>query len=742
MSPLPEQNEADAVGVRTAAANAKRVLEAHKKGLQSRRQRDLISEKLILHIDGSGDFQWADIFEGQAVVIPRDVSEYRKTENVLRLIVENAVAHHTTMQLRYMAESMRDEEARDRAIVDTVWANYLAQTQDFNGLFAEAMYLAMPAGFCPVHGYWREDVTQDWYEPGAYGQGMDQGEGYGATPSPGIIDCFVGNPFATVFDVAARRGSCRWSSYERWLPAQLLRDQFGHMPGVDGIEGTTRIPSAAEFQMIARSWSHTGTGVHGSPVMQVRRDSDEEMLSVICRETAPGVDGHKDGLLEIIAVPGRMDARRGEGGGHAILLASQALPGRDFSWTNFYSSSRGSDIHGKPWPEDLDQLQVDLNIARSKRWEAINKMIEAPIITPGGAISEDVADLGGYQMIEVEPSLATWRPKVMEWPQGVIQALDNEVAELRRAMYTQGGYQAASRGEAPGSRMAYRAIVALQQADNSVHGPVNIRFQRSACDFMRRQHSQFVMYGSVPWLADLLGDEFAHLADPYIDNTKVSPEPPQYRLVNAFGPSPELRAQEVLELMQIRGSDGKPFLRTEEARRQYPNSLIFDAEGDPTNVQRRRAKTVSKAIRTLAKSFREETGFQETDRNHPWMQQAAQEVFQQAEGLFPRLRDDLLDAHIAALSEVTQNERADPIARIACQLRQDLYYQWQAMMAGIPMGGSPDASAPGGGQPGQGDMNGRAIAAEMQGGGETSSGTTLDDAEVPDDRNRVSGTAR
>jgi hypothetical protein len=39
-------------------------------------------------------------------------------------------------------------------------------------------------------------------------------------------------------------------------------------------------------------------------------------------------------------------------------------------------------------------------------------------------------------------------------------------------------------------------------------------------------------------------------------------------------------------------------------------------------------------------------------------------------------------------------------------------------------------------------MNGRAIAAEMQGGGGTSSGTTLDDAEVPDDRNRVSGTAR
>lgn len=712
--------------MRTKKTTAEQILDAHERGLESRRERDLISEKLLLHIDGSGDLQWADIFEGQSVQIPRGVSEFRKTENLLRLIVDNAVAHHTTMQLRYLSESMMDWRSRDRAIVETVWANHLAMTQDFNGLFAEAMYLAMPAGFCPVHAYWREDVSEDFYEPGVYGEG-------GYFPDGGMIDCFVGNPWATVFDTAARRGSFRWISYERWLPADLVREHFSHLPGVAEIEGTTRLPSSAEFQMIARSWGHTGTAMHGSPVLQTRRDTSEEMLSVICREIAPGVDGHENGLLQIIAVPGQKEPRRGRGtGGHAILLTEQELPGHDFSFTNFYSHHRGSDPHGKPWVEDVDQLQVDLNIARSKRWEAINKMLEAPIVTPGGAIGEDASELGMYNLLELEPSLATWRPKVMEWPQQIIQALDNEIADLRRAIYTAGGYQASSRGEAPGSRMAYRAIVALQQADNSVHGPVNNRFQRSACDFMRRCHSQFVMYGDTPWIVNILSDQFAHLAEPYIDNTQVSDEPPQYKLVNAFGPSPELRAQEILELMQLRGADGQPFLRTEEARRQYPNPLIFDAEGDPTSVQRRRAKTIAVRIHQMALEFREQSQLEEYDQRHPWVQYAGEQVFMMAEKAFPRLRDDLLESHIGALSEITQDETADPIARIAAQRRQDLYYQWQAMMAGVPMGGTPgtEAGPSGGGQArlGTGEPNASEIAAEMRGGGSTG-GATLEDTE-------------
>src|SRR5690606_13414348 len=130
----------------------------------------------------------------------------------------------------------------------------------------------------------------------------------------------------------------------------------------------------------------------------------------------------------MVAIPGRVDLINGRGNaGHALGVVDQKLPGRDFSFTNFYSDQRGSDVHGKPWLEDKDQRQVDLNLAISKRWEVLNRMIEAPIVAPGGAIGDDVAELGGYNLLEVEPSLANWRPKVMEWPQGILQAIQSEV---------------------------------------------------------------------------------------------------------------------------------------------------------------------------------------------------------------------------------------------------------------------------------------------------------------------------
>lgn len=724
ISPAPYKNEADRIGVRSRESIAKEVFEAHKHGLRARRQRDLLSEMYALHIDGSADFQWAVVLRGSRVEIPREVSEFRKSENVLGLVVANAIAYHTTMPLRYLAEAGHDRESRDRATIDTLWANHLAQVQDFNGLFAEGLALAMAAGFCPVHNYWREDVPIDWYEPAAYGEGGAEGQNLltGELP-PGMIDCFVGNPWGQVFDTAARRGSCRWSSYERWVPMAAIKEQFGHVPGVKGIQGTTKMPSSVEIQQIAREWMSGDVGAHGSPVIDSRQDKNEEMGLVICREEAPRGRTDPFGRLRIIVVPGTVDPRRGQGkGSNCVLLADQALPARDFSWTNFYSAHRGSDIHGKPWVEDLDRLQVDLNIALSKRWEVIQRQIEAPIVAPGGAISDDMTDVGAYQILEVEGGLAGWRPHVMEWSQSTLPSLENYIKELRSAIYTQGGYQAASRGEAPGSRMAYRAIVALQQADRSIHGPVSMRFQRSACDFMARCWSNMKRYGHTPWLVSIVGADYDHLVEWYIDRSKLSERPPQFKLTNSFGPTPEMRAQEVLELMRIRGSDGKSFLSTDEARRIYPGNLGLDPD-DPTPVKRRRAKTIAKKLHVLAAQFREQHGIQERERAHPNVQMAGQQVFYQAEELFPRDRADLLESHIASLEEITQDETADPIARIAARYRLELYYQWQAAMAAIPMPGNGSGGGSGT-QPGNPEVDRAGVSAEMGGGGP---GTTLQD---------------
>ncbi len=746
VSPLPDHNEQDHVGRQSRDALARQIYDEYKNGLTARRERDLISEKLLLHIDGSGDFQWADILNGTRVEIPRLISEFRKTENLLRLIVDNAVAHHTTMPLQYLVDSAPDRDAKDKATIDSVWINDLSYQQDFNNLFAEALYLAMPAGFCPVHAYWREDAPHDWHEPVT--SGPDEME-----PGPdlfqGMIDCWVGNPWATVFDMAATRGSVRWCAYERILPADLIREHFGHIPGVNELQGTTKLPSAAEFQRIARTWLTGGLAIHGNPVISERRsatyrgpDTDsDEVMAIVCRETAPFSDPRwPEGRLQIIAIPGAVDTRMGEGDGtYAMLLADQPLPGHDFSWTNFYSHHRGSDIHGKPWVEDIDQLQVDLNIARSKRWECVIRQMDAPIVVPGGAIDDDLADLDGYSLLEIEPSLAAWRPQVMQWPQSIMLGLDKEIAELRQAIYTGGGYQASSRGEAPGSRMAYRAIVALQQADNTVHGPVNMRFRRSSTDFAQKCHSQMRMYGDIPWLLSNIGDEHAHLAPQYIDNTQMSQRPPKYRLVNSFGTSPEMMAQEVLELVGMRGADGQPFLTTEEGRRKYPNQTLFNTSGDPSAVQKRRARAIAKGITDMAADYRKETGLEENDPAHPWVQQAGMQVFQMAERRFPRLRDDLLHDHLAALSEITQDETADTIARAAAMMRQDLYYQWQMQMAGIPVSGPGGASAGGTGAPVRDGMDPRSIAQEMGGSGQ---GATLDAVDGGAAATPIAATAR
>lgn len=675
----------DAVGKVTSVTSAKRIVEAHVAGLRARRNRDLLSEKFLLHIDGSGDFQYADIFQGAKVEIPEFVTAYRKSENILRPIVDNAVAHHTTIPLRYFADSSPDRRARNTAMIDTIWANFLSETQDLQGLATEAMYLAMPAGFCPLHAYWRDDFD-DGHETVYIGE-----DGQPIRARSGMIDCFVGNPFDTVFDRTSRRSSIYWTSYARLLPADLVRAKFDHVQGVRGLQGSTRIPSAALFQRIARDWQSTGLGVHGSPVIDVRRgyaEGADEMMTVLCREELPGIDvNFPDGKLQILLVPDVVDFRRGETrADRALLVHEGPLPGRVSSSTNLYSHHRGDDVHGKPWVEDLDPLQIDLNIAISKRWEHITKMAEAPIIGPGGAISEDMLDIGGYNYVEMEPSLSPWRPRVMEWPISVLEGYTKEADEKRKAMYTIGGYQAASRGESPGSRTPFRSIVALQQADSSIHGPVNIRFRRSMCDFMQRCWRQMKQYADIPWLIDIAGDEYAYLVEPYIGKRDLSGRPPKYKLVNGFGASPELRTQEILELMAVKGADGQALLSTEEAKRQFPDQSLFDSQGDPNAVRKRRARTVATAIYNLAQQAREQSGIQSDEPSDPQVQQAGRWVFGQIETKYPRLRDDDLVAHLATLTELTQDETADPIARLAAQARQDLYYQWQAQMA--TMGGN------------------------------------------------------
>ncbi len=709
ISPMPGANQQDALGIVSRASIAQEVWKQHLSALRARRQRDLISERLLLHCDGSGDNQWADLYGGQRVEIPSFVSEYRKTENVLGLIVENAVAHHTSQRFRFGTEFSADWRSREVAIVDTLFANYLSDVQRLNAKVADALYMAMSTGFCALHGYWTEDATYSWTDPIS---------GAVATlPGPGMLDIWVGNPFDTVFDQAATKDSVRWCSYGRLLSADAVRKAFAHVPEAQGLQGSTKTPSADTFNRIGRKWRVGLLGLHGSPYMMERRDG-EELLTVVCRETAPGVlTDWPQGRLTVIAVTGFNDPQRDLAGGTPVLLADQPLPAGRFSWKNIYSDARGNDIHGKPWVENKDQLQVDLNICLSEHWRLMIRQSEAPLITPGGAIGEDMADFGGYSILEVEPSLANWRPGVLEYPYGIVQSYEKRAQELRAQLFELGGFHAASRGESLGSRTAYRTVVALQQADSSIHGPMNERLQDSVLRFMGEvAHPNFVAFGVVPWdMSAFMGDQYQHLVDPYIDNTRVSQNPPRYKLVNSWG-SPEVRTQELLDYLSLKGADGEVVLPTAEFRKMLPNPLIFGDRIDAKIAKQRRAATIGAAFRHQATLYREQTGLQETAMSHPWVQQAGMLVFQQMEVMYERMQDDDLEMNIAAMSEITQDEMADAIARVAAKQRLGMLYQWQMQMAmqGQPqpqMGAQPQQGTPAP-QERPGGQNPRGVAVE------------------------------
>ncbi len=700
VAPVLEQNEIDQGALVTNNTTAKEILEFHASGLEARRGHDLLSEKLLLHIDGGGDLQYCEILDDNRIVIPNYVAEYKKTDNLLRLVVDNAIAHHSSTKFKFFADSPPDRVSREKALMDSLWINHVSWQQDLNGLSADAMYMAMSAGFCPLHAYWSENPVEQ-YEPinHAAVEGPEAQLQKLFDPQPGRLDLWLGNPFDTVFDNAARLGSIHWCSYGRVLPAGPVKRTFDHMPGVRELQGSTRIPSASQWQRIASKWDLEGIGRQGSPVIRdiSIRNQSEELMMVICREVLPRYEAAwPRGRLQIIAVPDFADNEHRSRASKAVLLYDGDLPAGDFSFTNFYSHQRSDDVLGKPWIEDMDVNQVDLNIALSEYWDYLQKMKNTPMVAPGGALPDDIQNLNGYELLEIDPSMGGWTPRVPQWPPDVLTGLEKVIKDKRDSIWRGGGYQAASRGESAGTRQAAKAIQALQVADNSIHAPVNMRFRRSMTNFARNQcWKQMKTYGDVGWLIDIVGDEYEYMVEPYIDRTKLSDRPPAYKMVNGFGPSPELRTQELLEYSQVRGADGIPLITTEEVRRALPNQEIFSKRGDPQVVALRRAKMIASEINRAADDFRRQTGFDEQGMQNPLVLEVGKMVAMMIHQQFPPMRSDDLQAHIATGTEIVQDETADPVARNAMMRRLDVYYEWQAEQARQQIAAQQRALPPG-----------------------------------------------
>ena len=147
--PAQSDTEADSANL-NPRVGAQDVAEFHKDGLETRRFHDLTAEKYLIHIDGEGDNQWADLYNGERIQIPHNLSGIpRAQNNLLRPIVDNMVAYHSTMPFRYVVETRPDRESRESGAIDQAFANYIAKEQNLNSLFAEAMYMAAAYGSCP-----------------------------------------------------------------------------------------------------------------------------------------------------------------------------------------------------------------------------------------------------------------------------------------------------------------------------------------------------------------------------------------------------------------------------------------------------------------------------------------------------------------------------------------------------------------------------------------------------------------
>lgn len=729
-------------GSQTAKSEGRRIVETHRRRLRARTYRDATAEKYLIHVDGEGDAQWMDLLHGERLrMVPKLRGGPRHSNNQLRPITQNMVAHLTTQPVRFVADARRDKDSRERALLDTVLVNHHVRKQKWNVLLSEAKWIAACYGFCPIHQFVRDDASEDFYEgvqpagpardPLMGGDGQEMAEAL-FQPPPVMLDAFVGNPWAMTFDSGARRWSIHRAIYERVLPTDLVRHAFGR----DDIDGDTRRSSASQFQLISRRWTGTNS-MHGTATLS-SSESNEELTGLLYEEVPPGIltepPFNRHGRLRIVVLQGASTAQRevSRGSGSASraeLLWEGVLPGATFSWVPFYSMPRADDVLGKPFVADLDDLQVQLNQLEALALEYLRRASRPPLASTG-ALKVDTIDYFGDTVLELEPTGLTsgdTELRYLEYPAQHLVFLGERRAGVLEAMYRIGAYQAASRGEAK-SGTSGKALVALQSADDSILGPMAMQTKGELEEFAGLSWTLMKEFLDVPMVVDAAGKELDHLAEPYVDRTQLSHSPPTFRLVSGFGTSTEARAQQLLNLVGVRDANGEQIISARQVRAAWPDQTLFDEEDDPQEYRERHARVVNQTIERVAERIRASYPQIPDEMNDPMVVQVAQYWgWPEVDRLHPILMDDDPQTHLETLSLITQDDTQDALARHIAMLRQDQYWQWlaqqqqaaAAQQAGMPAdqdamqppragggggGAIPAASQPGRGSPGAESM--------------------------------------
>lgn len=683
------------------------VVDWHRRGKAARRVRDLLAELYLVHTDGENDGQWAEIVGNMAVVVPpKPGGTIRLQRNLLRALMDNMVAYHTAIPLRVVAEVPQGRKARDRARVSTVLANHIIQTQRLNAVLAEAMYLAGVHGHCPVHAVWRVDLTKEAYYPLGYDASNHPGM------RPGYVDIFCGDPWGTVYNEGATRNSVHEASYERTLPLRQVKQQFKQIPGIPELRGARDLPSASRFQRIVRAWDSLNQFHRGSAALSAGQQR-EDLVGVVCRETAPGLDeAWPQGRLTCVALNGASNMDRSSGSATSstpVLLYDGPLPCGRFSFVRFYSVNRFDDVCGKGYIADIDSLQVELNTIATMRASRLQKYSEPQLQAKSGSIDEDT--------LVGDPDTVMWVTS-HDWPQYLTPPMGNPdydamARDAEAQMFRIAGWQAASRGESNAGDPAAK-VVALSKADDTIFGPMNRSFQDSFVQLLQLAIALYRDYSDLPTLTQISGEELGYAVDPWVRAKDLPVEDPIFRVVSGFGATPEALAQTLGNLVVMAGADGQPILTTDEFWELHPDPSLRPHRPNPSRVKRRRLNAKVQYMETLGEQSSEEFGEQlKSDPN--MLFKLAQEIEAEVFNLYPILRTEDPQQNIDGIDELVHDTTVSTLTRMVGEINQARYFDWleQIMLAtgggmaapapdGPPAAvgsGTPPASSPFGGTP-------------------------------------------
>lgn len=704
--PNPDSGLTLAGRSRTSEEIARQIKDAHVKGRSDKRMRDLTGELYAMKIDGEGDGQWATIQNGSRVSVPVNLSGGLRLQwNLLRPIVANFIAYQTALPFRVMADAPAGRDAQDRALLDTIYANHVLHTQRANRKVAEALAVGVAYGHGIVHAMWRDDLSADFYEP-LYNTDQPQ---LGQALRKGFVDLFCGDPWDTVYSSGSTRDSVYSYTYGRSLPADLVRQAFPH---IQGLEGRSDLPSSSRFQRIARKWL-LGNNAHASSVVQGHSGA-QETIALICREILPGIDPqYPDGALHIIALSGASDTDDSgrSGSGRPVLLHDGPLPGGRPSGTRFYTDLRLDDVHGKPFVADLVDLQDQLNQYVTEQAEWARRFTRPPLFINGEYELDSDSSVYDDDVV-IQTHMQGAQAQFLYPPTAANSPFKWLIESTMERMWQIGAYQAASRGEKSSGDPA-AALVFMSKADDTILGPANRAIQDSICEMCQTAHALFRQYGDAPQLVTITGEEYQHLADGYLHAEQLSDTPPNYQVVSGFGSTLEARAQQILSLAQVQLPDGTVLLTGEEAKRLWPDKSLVSQGVDVVGIRKRRATVVNHAIREAAASFA-----QQVEQHNAQLQQLPPEWQQMAQaqtaeamaaapmkieaeifGRFPLEYTDDPQMWIDSLDELIQDTNEDPTVQQVARIRQNRYVEramqvWQSQAG---MGAPQEDPAMGGG---------------------------------------------